>query len=1276
MRRLIPDFIINRHLQKQYSGTMQANILNVDIKGITALTQALMSQSHAGVEPLTDTVNSLFTPAIEAIESRGGFVSGFAGDAFTAVFPLVQESDFASLVYDPDAAILTAALSIRDSVIAQGGQVTEFGEFELEVRIGAASGEINWRIIDTGSQAVYWFYGPGLENAVRAQGLAQTNEVIVDKQLCEKPGLTFGKCLESVSGFCLLSEVQCPAEAVHNEPSAIPQTAFIPESVLSLSSEGEFRILLSCFINLANPQDDQISALIHSATQLGGYLSHIDFTDKGWVAYVMFGAPLGYEKMAQRAMDFAGTAQTLFGKNARLGLTQGKAFTGFIGSQSRAEYTGMGMAVNLAARFMTKAGWGDVWFDESIRTELASTITAENLGELEFKGYPTAITTYRNLNKMQNKAEVSFRSGFVGREAELNALQTSCQALLNGHFAGVCYIYGDAGQGKSRLVYELERILGEEVQCFELQTDSIHRSPLNPFSYWLRQQFTNNQIIDLDTRRDQFRKNWQDFLNRIRALPDTSRMQVELERVESILAGLIGLDWEGSIYASLDSKYRPTATGFALRTLLEALCLIKPVLMIIEDLHWLDKESEEVISILTRRAGNIPFKLILTARPHDDGRLPVLNLDHDIAVETIDLSGLTLEQVKSLINGMLLPATQDQEPAQPSTNLVDYVHTIAQGNPFIVEQLTRYLMEADQLVVKDGCYHLNTRTADLPSGVQAILVARLDRLEAELKHTVQTASVLGREFAVDILSEMLEVLENRSDYLNDLVVRSQLYAGEREHIWNSLNEIKYIFSHSLLREAAYAMQLKKQIMQIHLLAAQVMEKHYAQDKTKLSEIATHYHNAGERNKAVQYYDLCAINELQSGNFMDAIKWAHKSLEIEPGNHTALVQLIKGLDAADLRSDARQLATQRLDELEKASQGNSPEAYEMLRLVVLTLNSEFDGQELEPWIMRLWERTKEQYSEYSPQMLFVYKNLGSLYMDKQQYEKSEKYYLKAMEVRQHCTGGDLRDSTHVYNDLGLLYMQLGRNDEALSLLEKAIKTHDDEYGEGHPGSIYSLINRACAISRSGDYEQAITHYLKAKEHILKRVGKDHDMYFKVMQHLGSVYTLMERYPEAEQCLRENLELQIARKNDCTFEVAVLTRGLAGVLGRTHRLEEALPYARRSLEIFKQVAAPESMQAIVGRNVLIKINIALGNLDEALGELLEAIAIQSGLEGDPQELLETFQDTALEIYQKQERWSEAENFLASVLDHYQHSSPGNPLCAKYQEKLAEVRKILGH
>jgi len=249
------------------------------------------------------------------------------------------------------------------------------------------------------------------------------------------------------------------------------------------------------------------------------------------------------------------------------------------------------------------------------------------------------------------------------------------------------------------------------------------------------------------------------------------------------------------------------------------------------------------------------------------------------------------------------------------------------------------------------------------------------------------------------------------------------------------------------------------------------------------------------------------------------------------------------------------------------------------------------------------------------------------------------------------------------------------DQALPLLESAINAHNEEFGEGHPGSIYTLINYCSALFRSGQHEAALERYLKTKELVLKTVGTDHDKYFKVMQHLSGIYTELERYQEAEACLRENLELQISRKDDSTFEVAVLLRGLAGVLNRTGDPAEAEECARRAVDIFRIVAAEESFQAIVARKVFAHVLFNRGKYAEALAELLDLIELTQKIGSDPFELMIFYQNVVVEIYSRQERWEDAEKFLANILSSYREKGTESPAYAEYQTKYAEVLKKLG-
>ena len=637
MRKLIPDFIVNKLELGELHGNMDTYVLNVDLIGFTSLTHALMRYSHAGVEVLTDTMNALFTPALSVILRRGGFVVGFAGDSFTAVFPEGTAAD-----------ILSAAIEIRDLIADHGKQVTEFGEYELAVRLGVASADLDWTIVKTEFKSVFWFSGAGIDLAVAAQKQAQVNEVFANLELCDKVA-KYCQITPIDEQYCRIDSVELTPLRPVPKPRKVSYARFLPEVITHFTAEGEFREVLSCFINMANPDPEQITFIVESAGQQGGYFNHIDCTDKGWMAYIMFGAPLGYEKTSERAMDFANAVQEKCKTNVRIGLTQGRAFAGFIGSRFRAEYTALGMAVNLAARFTMLASWGDVLFDERIRLDLGDTVAYTSLGKMDFKGYPRPITANRLIDKYEPRTHGLYPNEFMGRESELAQLKASCSPMWEGKFAGVSYVYGDAGQGKSRLVYELKEKLGDRVQYVPLMTDSIHKSALNPFAYWIRHQFTDGLTGSVATRRDNFRMYWRKFVERVQTIPEADKIIKELNRIESVLAGLIGLEWEGSVYANLEPRYRPSVTGFALRSLLEAYCLFGPVLLIVEDLHWMDTESEEVLSILTKRVSYLAYKLIITSRPLDDGSYPTIDLDKDISVDVIKMDGLTVGQVFGVI---------------------------------------------------------------------------------------------------------------------------------------------------------------------------------------------------------------------------------------------------------------------------------------------------------------------------------------------------------------------------------------------------------------------------------------------------------------------------------------------------------------------------------------------------------------------------------------------------------------------------------------------------
>ncbi len=1201
MRRLIPSFILRQARANQLAGSLAAWVLNVDLRGFTALTHHLMLKSEAGAEVLTDVINAIFTPAIRAIEQRGGFISGFAGDAFTAVFPAGEATPLSEIEVCRQA--LAAALEIRDFFIRQGLQKTEYGEYKVSAKLGVARGAVQWKIIPDKKQSVWWFSGEGIALAIRAQELASPNQLVVEQavlSLVEDKHLSH----KNLDGrFLILEQAEFPPVPALKKPAQLSQKAFVPQQILELKQEGEFREVLSCFINLAAPQDQHIENIHRLCAKYGAYFNKVDCTDKGWLALVLFGAPIAYEKTSQRALQFARELSGSLGKSVRIGLSRGRAFAGFMGSRSRGEYTALGMAVNLGARYMYQAEWGEVWFDRFILEDTIAGIVYEDLGAIQFKGFPYAIPTFR-LTSL-DKAEASlYHSSFVGREAELEELLASCAPLFEGRFAGVSYVLGEPGQGKSRLVYELQRKLGDRVQSFVLPADSIHRTALNPFAYWIRQQFTSLSAAAIEERRKDFRRRWKEFTSSLKTR-EAETLIGELERIESVLAGLIGLDWADSIYASLEARYRPSVTGFALKSLLEACCRQQPVLLVIEDLQWLDRESSEAIQIITRRAGNIPFKLVLTSRSLDDGSYPSIKLDDEVSSSTLMLCGLSQNQVQSFMADLL--------GREIATELASYVQSLAQGNPFIVEQLSYYLKESGQLRLQDDAWQLDEQTGKLPAGVQALLVARLDRLEAELKRTVQTASVLGQEFYVVILSEMLEILEERPSGLNELIVRSQLHAGEQEHIWNQLSEIRYIFSHSLLRETAYAMLLKKSLRNLHLLAAQIMQKHFAEDKTKLAEMAQHYHIAEDWENAVDYYFRAGDQEKESLHYSLCLSYYRSALE--------LVLAHRGAKHPDTAT-----------------------GYDKLGLVHSRTS---DYEQALDCLERGLAIRREVLGEAHPDTASSLHNIGIVHEDKGDYDKALSYYEQALAIRKQAWGEQHPDTAKTLNSIGNVWRSKGDLDTALGYHRQALEIYRKALGKRHPDTASTLNNIGVVHTYKGEYRQALDYYEQALDIRREVLGDRHPDTASSFNNIGMVcYNLGDR-DKALSFYEQALELYTRVLGEQHPNTASTLNNIGMIHGDKGDHDKALGYYERAVAVFREVLGSRHPNVAHCLNNIGNTHWYKGDLDQALDYYLQALAIRKEVLGERHPHTAISLNNIGEVYYAQGDYANARRYSEQAL-----------------------------
>ncbi|MCA9991017.1 MAG: tetratricopeptide repeat protein [Anaerolineales bacterium] len=887
MRNLIPPFIYEQYQRQATLGAFPAGSLFVDLSGFTAITEALMQHGSAGAEQLADTLQAVFNPLVQAVYAQQGFITHFAGDAFVALFPQAEAEATAADVCRADAVRRAVAAAVRgqQALLARPDFATPFGTFRFAVRLGVGYGDVTWQIVaaPAGDRHSYHFAGPAIAACVAAEHAARPGEILLDQSAQTVLQLPQVAALSPAGPYRLLAPGPLPAPSP-GSPPLLPTSAqqpFLPEAVIRLSQPGEFRPVLTLFLNLRGQLSaGQLAQFLQQVFSLqdryGGYLNTVAFDDKGLNLLLFWGAPTSHENDVIRALNFALDLRAADLWPFRAGITLWEMFAGFVGAARRSEYSCYGRGVNLAARQMTTAGWGEIWLDRAVAQRAEPHFVVAALGERLFKGFDQPRPVYA-LQGRKQAIDTFYRGQMVGRAAELAQLHQFLQPLYNGRFAGVAIVYGEAGMGKSRLVHELHRLPWPDPPPTWLlcQTDEILRQSLNPFRYALAAYFEQTPAGDEASNKERFSHKLAQLMA---ATPDPNLRQ-ELHRTRSFLGGLLDLHWPDSLYAQLEPQLRFRNTLEALKNFIKAESLRRPLVLHLEDAQWLDDDSRAFLPLLVRNVAGYPFALVMTTRyqpkppagsPELDGLLPP-----ETPLLALHLHSLSQSQVAALAASLL--------PHPLAPDLVATLSSRAGSNPFFVEQMVLYLQEQGLLYVTEGVdgrlqLAALSRPGEagetlLPDDVRAVLVARLDRLSQPVRQVVQTAAVLGREFPVQVLLRMLRAEDNVLDKVRE---------AEEVAIWTALTEAHYLFRHALLRDVTYQMQLLTRRRRLHRLAGEAIAQVYAGDlAAHYADLAYHADRAEQFPAAVRWYRLAG--EQAAARYANAVALAHfcRALELNP-----------------------------------------------------------------------------------------------------------------------------------------------------------------------------------------------------------------------------------------------------------------------------------------------------------------------------------------------------------------------------------------------------------
>lgn len=869
MRQLVPHCVAEKYRAGQSRGQMQAAALFADLSGFSAMADALSRHGQAGAESLAEVMRAVFEPLVAAVYAQGGFVVGYAGDAFTAVFP--EQEERAAAIFR----CLAAAQTIQRHTAEHPFVATAFGRFPISIKVGLGAGQVDWLILRSsdGRRATCCMRGFCVDGAVDAEEQALPGQIVLSAD-------AYGWAKDDVqaeavdSGYRLLSIQTDLPPALPFDPQPVPDLSgvFYPQELNNLSDVGEFRQVVNLFIDIPiDPSNEAfVKPFMESVFDLqeryGGVFLRPDIGDKGFNLLMFWGAPVAHENDVERALGFMLELFERTGLPFRAGVTRLAAYAGFIGASLREDYTAYGWGVNLAARFMGMAQPGEVWLDEETARRAEKRFLVRPLGEVEVRGFAEKQKTYLLLGRKET-AEFVYGGGVVGREAELQRLARFFAPLREGKFCGVMLITGQPGIGKSRLAHTFQTSAFFDdlpARWLLCQADEILRLSFGPFRAWLRQRFDYRSGDTDEANLERFEQAMKRLMEKT---PDAS-LVAKLERTWSLLAALLNLSPRDSLYERLDAKGRYENLFLALTALLQAESLQSPLVLFIEDLQWLDEDTRAFLPYLARvfasaEGRNYPLAILTTSRP--DGS--PLEFDSNVPFDMLELEPLTAKHLEHLAQGIL--------GAPVSPGLLRSLEARAEGNPFFAEQILQYLMENELLYRRrDGRLEARKGAVEaLPLDVGAMLISRFDSLPRQVRTVIQTAAVLGREFELDVLTHMLG---NFPD-LPEKVTRA-----EQAGIWFSLDVRRYLFHHALLREAAYAMQLQARQRKLHALAVLAIETVFdGQVASRAGELAYHAERAGLREQARKYLILAAKTAEEMYQNAQAVDYVSRALRATP-----------------------------------------------------------------------------------------------------------------------------------------------------------------------------------------------------------------------------------------------------------------------------------------------------------------------------------------------------------------------------------------------------------
>jgi class 3 adenylate cyclase/tetratricopeptide (TPR) repeat protein len=587
----------------------------------------------------------------------------------------------------------------------------------------------------------------------------------------------------------------------------------------------------------------------------------------------LFGAPIAHEDHAVRACyaalrmqdavkQYAAEVQRTKGVpiQIRVGLNSGEVVVRSIGSDLHMDYTAVGQTTHLAARMEQMAMPGSILITTEVRRLSGGYVEVTSLGPMAVKGLRAPVEVYAlvgagPVRSRLQAAAVGGLTRFVGRARELEDLDRALRSAGSGH-GQVVALVGEPGVGKSRLIYEF--VHSHDTQGWRvLESASVSYGKATPYYPVIDLLKRYLHVEDGDEARTIQAKVTGHLLTLDGALQDT---------IPVLLALLDALPAD-SPFLTLDPPQRRQRTLAALKRLLLRESQVQPVLLVFEDLHWIDAETQALLDSVVESLPTAHLVLLVNYRPE---------YQHSWGGKTY-YTQLRLDPLSPTSADELLHALLGDDPSlAPLTPLLI---ERTEGNPFFLEESVHTLVETGVLIGAPGAYRLGTPLNGLqvPATVQAVLAARIDRLLPEDKRLLQTAAVIGTE----VPGPLLQAIADTSD---EALYRSlaQLQAAEFLYETRLFPEHEYTFKHALTHEVAYSSLLQERRRSLHARIVEALEALYTERLAEHVERLAHHALRGEVwDKALAYCRQAGEKTMARSAYHEAVGYFEQALSTLP-----------------------------------------------------------------------------------------------------------------------------------------------------------------------------------------------------------------------------------------------------------------------------------------------------------------------------------------------------------------------------------------------------------